>query len=57
MSETEGANSNELLLAACREDNLELLEEVLSSDSSTFDINHRDGAGNSALHYAYVPMV
>ncbi|KAF9411093.1 hypothetical protein BGZ94_001447, partial [Podila epigama] len=52
MSDTEGATHNELLIAACRDDNLEILEEVLSADASSFDINHTDGLGNSALHYA-----
>ncbi|KAG0034969.1 hypothetical protein BGZ81_001918 [Podila clonocystis] len=52
MSDTEGASNNELLMAACKEDNLDILEEVLSSDGSSFDINHTDGLGNSALHYA-----
>ncbi|KAG0267499.1 hypothetical protein BG011_004533 [Mortierella polycephala] len=51
MSE-EGASHNELLIAACKEDNLDMLEEVLSADTSSFDINHTDGLGNSALHYA-----
>lgn len=39
-------------MAACKQDNLDILEEVLSSDASSFDINHTDGLGNSALHYA-----
>ncbi|KAF9585994.1 hypothetical protein BGW38_010593 [Lunasporangiospora selenospora] len=52
MSGEEGASKNELLMAAAKSDNLEMLDEVLSDDSSSFDINHMDGAGNSALHYA-----
>ncbi|KAI1317522.1 hypothetical protein EDD11_008329 [Mortierella claussenii] len=52
MSNDQGASNNEILIAACKEDNLDLLEEVLSADSSSFDINHTDGLGNSALHYA-----
>ncbi|KAI8599729.1 ankyrin repeat-containing domain protein [Dissophora ornata] len=52
MTSDEGATNNEILIAACKEDNLDLLEEVLSADSSSFDINHTDGLGNSALHYA-----
>ncbi|GJJ70777.1 hypothetical protein EMPS_03127 [Entomortierella parvispora] len=52
MSDDEGASNNELLLAACREDNLGLLDEVLSSEPDSFSINHTDGLGNSALHYA-----
>lgn len=31
-----------------------MLETVLSSDKSSFDINRTDGLGNSALHIAYV---
>ncbi|KAF9363830.1 hypothetical protein BGX34_003208 [Mortierella sp. NVP85] len=46
------ASNNELLFAACKQDSLEILEEVLSSDKTSFNINHRDGLGNSALHYA-----
>jgi len=45
-------HTDERLMAACREDDLDLLEEVLSSDASSFDINHTDGLGNSALHIA-----
>ncbi|KAF9946524.1 hypothetical protein BGZ70_003175, partial [Mortierella alpina] len=45
-------NVEEILMAACREDNLDMLENVLSADSSNFNINHTDGQGNSALHYA-----
>ncbi|KAF9914409.1 hypothetical protein BX616_008378 [Lobosporangium transversale] len=48
----DGASNNELLLAACKEDNLEILDKVLSSDPSTFDINFTDGLGNTPLHYA-----
>ncbi|KAI1316229.1 hypothetical protein EDD11_010276 [Mortierella claussenii] len=48
----DGASNNERLMAACKSDNLDLLDEVLSSDPSTFDVNHTDGLGNSALHYA-----
>ncbi|KAI9234155.1 MAG: ankyrin repeat-containing domain protein [Podila humilis] len=39
-------------MAACREDDLDVLEEVLSSDASSFDINHTDGLGNTVLHIA-----
>ncbi|KAF9925786.1 hypothetical protein FBU30_004492 [Linnemannia zychae] len=52
MSDEEGASYNELLLAACKEDNLDILENVLTADVSSFDINHTDGLGNSALYYA-----
>ncbi|KAF9958040.1 hypothetical protein BGZ72_000971 [Mortierella alpina] len=52
MSDDEGASHNELLMAACKDDNLDLLDEVLSSHPDTFDINYADGIGNTALHYA-----
>ncbi|KAF9125986.1 hypothetical protein BGW39_007008 [Mortierella sp. 14UC] len=52
MSDDDGASNNELLVAACKEDNLDMLETVLSADASSFDINHTDGLGNAALHYA-----
>ncbi|KAG0205394.1 hypothetical protein BGX28_003015 [Mortierella sp. GBA30] len=52
MSQNDGASNNEILIAACKDDNLDMLEQVLSADSSSFDINHTDGLGNSALHYA-----
>ncbi|KAF9899526.1 hypothetical protein EC991_008771 [Linnemannia zychae] len=52
MSDEDGASNNELLIAACKEDNLDILEQVLSADASSFDINHTDGLGNAALHYA-----
>ncbi|KAF9352406.1 hypothetical protein BGX26_009767 [Mortierella sp. AD094] len=45
-------SNNENLIAACKDDNLDMLEQVLSADGSSFDINHTDGEGNSALHYA-----
>ncbi|KAF8940354.1 ankyrin repeat-containing domain protein [Dissophora ornata] len=48
----DGASNNELLMAACKSDNLEMLEEVLSSESTTFDVNYADGLGNTALHNA-----
>ncbi|KAG0264932.1 hypothetical protein BG011_005854 [Mortierella polycephala] len=51
MSDDEGASINELLLTACNEDNLDMLDDVLS-DPTSLDINHTDGVGNSALHYA-----
>ncbi|KAG0327064.1 hypothetical protein BGZ99_008404 [Dissophora globulifera] len=52
MSNDDGATNNERLMAACREDNLELLDEVLSSDPKSFDVNYTDGLGNTALHNA-----
>ncbi|KAI7816002.1 ankyrin repeat-containing domain protein [Gamsiella multidivaricata] len=52
MTSDEGASNNEILIAACKDDNLDMLEQILSADSSSFDINHTDELGNSALHYA-----
>ncbi|CAO3573113.1 unnamed protein product [Mortierella alpina] len=53
MSDNEGASNTELLMAACKSDSLELLDEALSSDSAASIINYTDGIGNSCLHYAY----
>jgi len=47
----EGASGNERLLYAARTDNIELLTEVFEKPGS-FDINHADGLGKTALHYA-----
>ncbi|PCH34344.1 ankyrin [Wolfiporia cocos MD-104 SS10] len=47
---SEGASNNERLLAAARSDNEELLLEVF--EEGKFDINYKDGLGNTALHYA-----
>lgn len=41
-----------MLMAACKDDNLDILEKVLAADASEIDINHTDEAGNTALHYA-----
>ncbi|KAK7462954.1 hypothetical protein VKT23_007535 [Stygiomarasmius scandens] len=46
-----GANNNQRLLAAAREDNEDLLLEIFAQEG-TFDINFQDGLGNTALHYA-----
>lgn len=45
-----GASNNERLLAAAKSDNEDLLLEIF--DQGSFDINHQDGLGNTALHYA-----
>ncbi|KAF9998625.1 hypothetical protein BGZ79_007707 [Entomortierella chlamydospora] len=42
--------SDEILWAACKDDNLELLDEALSLEGT--DVNSIDGLGNTALHYA-----
>ncbi|KIS68798.1 uncharacterized protein UMAG_11012 [Mycosarcoma maydis] len=41
---------NKRLLHAARTDDLELLQEIISSGA--FDANHSDGVGRNALHYA-----
>ncbi|MCJ1327161.1 hypothetical protein MMC10_003828 [Thelotrema lepadinum] len=53
----EGASPRELLLEACRRNNLDLLNEVLRSQSSKDSItkllnDSRDGIGNYCLHVA-----
>jgi len=50
MSE-DGASNNERLLAAAKSDNEDLLLEIFE-DPTSFDINFKDGLGNTALHYA-----
>ncbi|KAI7901353.1 ankyrin [Cokeromyces recurvatus] len=50
MTEDQGASSNELMLALCRNDQEEDLEKLL--DEGQCDISFRDGAGNTAAHYA-----
>jgi ankyrin repeat protein len=50
MADAQGASNNERLLAAARSDNEEMVLEVF--DAGGFDINHQDGQGNTALHYA-----
>ncbi|KAF9956682.1 hypothetical protein BGZ72_002568 [Mortierella alpina] len=52
MAHNDGASNEEVLIAACKDDDLDMLEKVLSADSSIFDINHTDSHGNSALHHA-----
>lgn len=42
---------DELMLAACRNDQEDLLNEVISQGNC--DPNFVDGAGNTAAHYAY----
>jgi len=48
---SKGASGNERLLAAAKSDNEDLLVEVFEGEEP-FDINHQDGLGNTALHYA-----
>ncbi|RDB19372.1 hypothetical protein Hypma_013426 [Hypsizygus marmoreus] len=48
--ESKGASNNERLLAAARSDNDDLLLEVF--EQGDFDINCKDGLGNTPLHNA-----
>ncbi|KAI8967732.1 hypothetical protein BDF20DRAFT_829080, partial [Mycotypha africana] len=41
---------DDLMLAACRNDQDEMLEDIFKEGD--FDINHTDGLGDTALHYA-----
>lgn len=45
---------DDLMLAACRNDQDEMLEDIFKEGD--FDINHTDALGDSALHYAYGNM-
>ncbi|KAK9765800.1 hypothetical protein K7432_005587 [Basidiobolus ranarum] len=51
MSGDEGASCDELILAACKNDHLDMLEDVLNQPG-TFNINCVDSLGNTGLHYA-----
>ncbi|KAG8921937.1 hypothetical protein FRC00_008011 [Tulasnella sp. 408] len=44
MSDEKGASSNERLLKAAKEDNVDLFEEILEEDDDDLDINYKDGA-------------
>ncbi|GLB43653.1 putative ankyrin repeat [Lyophyllum shimeji] len=48
--DTQGASNNERLLAAARSDNEELILDVFQQGG--FDINCKDGLGNTPLHNA-----
>ncbi|KAJ9099273.1 hypothetical protein QFC21_004154 [Naganishia friedmannii] len=50
--EEEGASANERLLSAAKTDNEELLEAAFADPS--VNVNHQDGLGNTALHYAII---
>ncbi|CDH50714.1 predicted protein [Lichtheimia corymbifera JMRC:FSU:9682] len=50
MTNQDGATNNELMLATCRNDQEDTLEEILNDGSC--DPNFVDGAGNTAAHYA-----
>ncbi|KAJ1302779.1 hypothetical protein OPQ81_003087 [Rhizoctonia solani] len=54
MAEEEGASLNELALSAARTDNVSLFDDIVEqvTKGKPFDINHQDGLGNTALHYA-----
>ncbi|CAG8496167.1 5447_t:CDS:2 [Ambispora gerdemannii] len=51
MSDDEGASNNELLIVAAKQDSEDILEDIFSQPE-TYDINHVDSVGNTALHYA-----
>ncbi|RGB43941.1 ankyrin repeat-containing domain protein [Rhizophagus diaphanus] len=51
MADSEGATNNELLLVAAKQDSEDILEDIFSQPG-TYDINHSDAIGNTALHYA-----
>ncbi|KAJ1660199.1 hypothetical protein IWQ61_000844 [Dispira simplex] len=48
---TDGASNNELLLAACKQDQDDILNDIFNEPES-FNVNCRDGLGNTPLHYA-----
>jgi len=50
MESQEAAQNQRRLIAAVRDDNEEMLQEVF--EQGNFDINFQDGLGNTALHYA-----
>ncbi|ORE11589.1 ankyrin [Rhizopus microsporus var. microsporus] len=50
MNDEEGATNDDLMLAACRNDQDEMLEDILKEGD--FDINYTDGLGDTACHYA-----
>jgi len=49
-SETQGASPNEQLLYAAKQDDEELMKNVLAMPG--VDVNYADGLGNTALHWA-----
>jgi len=50
--ETPFSAFNKLLIDAARTDNVEQLLEVFEQPDEIYDVNHQDGTGNTALHYA-----
>ncbi|KAL7319689.1 hypothetical protein PS15m_002796 [Mucor circinelloides] len=49
IAEEEKTTDNDLMLAACRNDLDEMLEDIFKEGD--FDINHTDDLGDTALHY------
>ncbi|CAO3628392.1 unnamed protein product [Mucor fragilis] len=49
MADQEKTTDNDLMLAACRNDLDEMLEDIFKEGD--FDINHTDDLGDTALHY------
>ncbi|KAI9496320.1 ankyrin [Zychaea mexicana] len=50
MENEEGASNNERMLAACRNDQDDLLKEILKA--TDIDVNFSDAIGDTTLHYA-----
>lgn len=48
----EGASPSQVILGASRSNNLELLKQALSKNSSPALLNSSDSVGNTALHLA-----
>ncbi|GAN01088.1 ankyrin [Mucor ambiguus] len=49
MADEEKTTDNDLMLAACRNDIDDMLEDIFKEGD--FDINHTDDLGDTALHY------
>ncbi|KAL1935694.1 hypothetical protein VTP01DRAFT_4834 [Rhizomucor pusillus] len=52
MENDEGATPNEIMLAACRNDQDDVLEDLLMTKGDQLDVNFTDSIGDTALHYA-----
>ncbi|MBW0490459.1 hypothetical protein O181_030174 [Austropuccinia psidii MF-1] len=55
-NQEDGANSNERLLFSAKQDLEDLFLEIIDSNNSDYDINFKDGLGNTALHYAVMNL-
>lgn len=45
-------NQDEIMLAACRNDQDDVLEDLLMTKGDQLDVNFTDSIGDTALHYA-----